>query len=901
VGLSALFETVRHGVSAARQPITEAIGLINNSGGDLSSLGGQLRGTCDVFVAFSVAGGTGSGIFYDYLHLIGDSLARAGYRAQIFPLVLMPSAFDDGKGGGRRAKLNAGRALLDLFRLIDDQNGQSAGLNLNDVGVLGAVGVRYPVEGEIRLRASTVQTAFLFSKSDGVERDDLHRSIVSLMLSLIATSQETNEELARPADRIFQSFADDFINRGVEREVIASSGIGNRGVSTSVVASMTVPVDDLADVISSRLLAEAITELAVPAPGRSEANRQLIERFFAASELDPLRMRQPLSFAEPPMASGADAVVRGLRTRVQVMEASLDALDKRVAELCNTLAVNFNYERAVEQLLAEADLFRLRRVVLGDPRLAEPLDRLGFVGLLEARRSEPVPPDGITMAPPQPKEIKNKLMGLSRVKSNDPVVQHAINAQNAWYRWRSQRAWHHAWADQTSRWERKVRVLRRDLEAVTDAFMTHAQLDPARFLTRVRDLYRPRTGVSYLLPANTGDLELFYQNTLRRFLRVHGDQHRLSATATPAQIVSAIIGPDGWRQAYTVGTQRSPEQAVALVRDRLKQIVKQLFRNVEPGEQPLLPALADLLLAAVGKPRVTVNDDDLTHFRQKIASLVPGGFSPQGSGPMKVLISYSASTKDADVEAYLDKVVYLPRGSEVVTEFRPVDAESITVVFFRTSMAVTEVPELREVLRSWAGAVKREEPQDYLRWRQRLGYDFGYLITSEEHRQRILHRFLCALWNGQVVAHGPDVASPERLDVRLSVENAASMGLALSPFGSASSWGSLLRSYEEWTIVDDQLIRREFCEQLMQTLPAGIETSPRLPSDLYQMVRGMADEQTALLDSMVGRVPSAGGGYLGLLRSFWAETLPAALDLPFVGVSHPVAGSLRELESVLGS
>ena len=57
----------------------------------------------DVFVAFSVAGGTGAGIFYDYLHLIADTLARNGdLRVKVYPLVLMPSAFPEGLGGGRQ-------------------------------------------------------------------------------------------------------------------------------------------------------------------------------------------------------------------------------------------------------------------------------------------------------------------------------------------------------------------------------------------------------------------------------------------------------------------------------------------------------------------------------------------------------------------------------------------------------------------------------------------------------------------------------------------------------------------------------------------------------------------------------------------------------------------------------
>ena len=74
-----------------------------------------------------MAGGTGAGIFYDYLHLIADTLSQQHQlRVKIYPLVLMPSAFTEGLGGGRAAELNAGRALLDLFRLVDQQNGADA-------------------------------------------------------------------------------------------------------------------------------------------------------------------------------------------------------------------------------------------------------------------------------------------------------------------------------------------------------------------------------------------------------------------------------------------------------------------------------------------------------------------------------------------------------------------------------------------------------------------------------------------------------------------------------------------------------------------------------------------------------------------------------------------------------
>ncbi len=86
------------------------------------------------------------------------------------------------------------------------------------------------------------------------------------------------------------------------------------------------------------------------------------------------------------------------------------------------------------------------------------------------------------------------------------------------------------------------------------------------------------------------------------------------------------------------------------------------------------------------------------------------------------------------------------------------------MVLFRTSMGVTEVDEVRDVLRRWSGALAKPEPTDLLRWRQRTGYDFGYLATREVHREEIVHRLLCALWNGK--AYGPRATGITRADQR---------------------------------------------------------------------------------------------------------------------------------------
>ncbi len=891
VGRAALFETLRGGLGPVQNPIQRAVGAINKSAGELTRLGGRLTRSCDVFVAFSVAGGTGSGIFYDYLHLVGDALARNGYRARIYPLVLMPSAFDEGLGGGRPARLNAGRALLDLFRLVDDQNSQSAGTELNDAGITGALSVHYPSGEELRLRAGTVQTGFLFSRSAGVEREDLHRSVVSLMLSLIGTGPTEGSALAQGTDRIYQSFADDFVNRAAERELPSPSGIGNRGVSTSLVASLTVPVDELAELISSRLLAEAVTELVEPPPGRAEINREAIEQFFTGSNLDALRQRAPVEFAEPPIATGADAILRALNTRTQTLEAALYTLEQQLVQRVPKLAQDFDPQRAADLMLAGMDLFRLHRVFAGHPSLADPADQRGFARILESRRGEPEAPAGLTLAPPQAQEIRNRL--FVRVKWADPVVRQAIEDQNRWYKWRARRLWHAAWNDQATRWERTLRRAELDLRAIVDAFVEHARSDGPRFRRRARELYRPRVGVSYLLPPQGGDLEPFYQAVRRRCVEVYAAQGRLRPTATTGDLVNEVLGAEAWRVAFQRAVQSGPQQAVGAVRDRLKREVQEMFRYKDSETKPLLPALQDLLAAAAGSDVATVGDDDLGQFRQKLAGLVPGGFSPPGAGPMKVLFTYPSDSANPDLQKYLRQEVNFHRDPDTIVDFRPTSAESVSVVLFRTSMSVTEVPELREVLRTWADAQRRPLDHDFLKWRQRTGYDYSYLATAEEHRVLILHRLLCALWNGQVQVDG-DPESPSAIMVRLGGHDEVSMRLGLTDYFRMSSWASVLAAYEEWTLTDDEGIRRDFGARLMGVLPHRVDETPNAPSDLYRTVLKVARDQAASVHSALGGLGKASASRVAQLRAFWTETFPAALDFPFRATS-PVQGSLREL------
>ena len=123
------------------------------------------------------------------------------------------------------------------------------------------------------------------------------------------------------------------------------------------------------------------------------------------------------------------------------------------------------------------------------------------------------------------------------------------------------------------------------------------------------------------------------------------------------------------------------------------------------------------------------------------------------------------------------------------------------------------------------------------------------------------------------------------------------MPLPLTPLGQASSWGSLLRAYELWALDDDE-IRRLFCAVLMKELPKGLDARPALAHPLYATVRGMAPGQIEILDDMMKEQAPHQRTQITQMRAFWADTLPAALDLPFSGPEALVARNLRELEAI---
>ena len=900
IGRASLFGTFIEGIAPAVRDIRQAVGKLATSGEDLQTMGGKPAQSVDVFVAFSAAGGTGGGIFYDYLHIIADTVTRnSNMRVKLYPLVLMPSAFQEGLGGGRPAQLNAGRALLDLFRLVDQQNGADAELVLRGTAdrrpvTAEEVAVTYPDGARLVMNPGTMQTGFLFSQPAGASREDMHRSIASLVLSLVGT--EMTEDDNRNGEH-HQSFADSFVNEATHRQVAAENGIGGRGVSTALVASLTIPVDELAGIVGSRLLREAVQSIAA-ADGRLESNRNAIEEFFVKSGVHPVLARQGVEYSDPAPVNGAKDITTALNKRRDSMRIGIDALRTKLGQEVPQYVARFDPGSAARDMLGNIDIFRLQRVIIGHHALRDEIERGGVRGLLQMRRAAPPPPQqGWGPMPPGSPELKDR-PPFRKAQWADEAATVARNEQTAWFDWQTKVMWAHAWDTYTPQWTRPLDQVQRDIGGLTRALADFSRSDVDDFAKRSAELYRKRVGVSHMLPSGSGGMEQFYQQVYRRLQTQMANDRAIDVNSGVDAVLRGLIGAQTWSEAFQISVEHSPENAVSFLRERVKTEIKKFLRAAPAGEQPILPRLHDLLIEAAGHGRgmgPTIDPDYVNGFRGKLAGLLPANFTPQGSGQMKVLITYPADAESEVVKNYLKSSVALPKGARVTEDFRHTQTESISVVLFRTAMGVTEVDEVRDVLRLWAGALAEPRPTDLLRWRQRTGYDFGYLATREHHRVEILHRILCALWNGRATIVGPQ-ASPERINVQLG--GGVTMTLPLIPLNTASSWGSLLRAYELWALADDDM-HRAFCAKLMQELPVGLRGRPERPHELYLVMRELAEGQVELLGDMIKKQAPNQRSRATQMRSFWADTYPTALDLEFMHVDSPIAASLRELERVV--
>jgi Tubulin like len=851
VARACLFAKIRQaGLEAVRGPMSEAVMQLRDCAVDLDSLGGVNARTCDVFIAFSVVGGVGNGMFYDYIHLVTDAFHNTGIAIQIYPLVVLPSAFREGEGGGRYAMLNAGRGLLDLARLVDDQNMRGANQAYRPAALQrpDEHGVTYREEHGtkfIQMRPSTLQTAYLFSNEGGLTQPELHGSIASFIMSMAGVRSETG---ARDGHSATAHSTD--INQGVNRQVLSLSGIGGRGMSTAFVTSLAVPRTGITELFTKCLLAEVIGACAKP---RQEENLPLVQAFIKKTGLTNLVDRPYLAKKRASFAPGA---MRGVRSQ-QELEQHTAAVQKTVLDMVHDFAPRIGLEAVVRdqsQAAGSVDPFRARRVIFGSGGGSTTISVVTYL----RRTPRPV------------KELKAK-------PSKEELAE--------WRKATAEEAWTSAWLNQAPTWEKELGKLGAALGQLTAGLEAFKVSSEARARDDMAAIFSDKGTARQFAHDLPHDVHQFYTTFFDRLTR----SLRLDPGSTDAEaLLTALLGGhDPWGDLILDAANPAigPDTALRKFRDRISERIRQQA-EADP-ERSLLPHLADLIA-----PGAQGRLPGAEAVRNALRGLVPTGALLAAAGPARAIITYpvrmgdhpgARPARDTEVEDDLRRAIDIgTQATQVTYDFRATSAETLTVVLTRTALGITDIPEARQVMALWAAALRQALVKDKLSWRQRLGFDFTWLLTTEEQRVSILQRLLIAMRNGQVDVLDGSEDRPGEIAIRASAlpgSSAARLELPLRPWSSTSPWGDLLHAYEESVFAGDEHNRQELYAALMEVMPLRDHTGKvSAPSTVYEAFLKARDNEIVNLEALLqkGTLDPAHRLRVEGLLAFWSRTVPAA-------------------------
>ena len=150
-------------------------------------------------------------------------------------------------------KANAVIALKDIAQLVEHLQKDDH----NDFKV------KYPEPfGEINMTPASIPTAFLFSKPASVQQTDMYKSMASFIISQITTGEEHSDTKLNKSlenKNIEMSIFSKIINQQNITGEPNKFGPGLRPLSPAI-WSLSIPIENIADLISRKLIIETLQE-----------------------------------------------------------------------------------------------------------------------------------------------------------------------------------------------------------------------------------------------------------------------------------------------------------------------------------------------------------------------------------------------------------------------------------------------------------------------------------------------------------------------------------------------------------------------------------------------------------------------------------------------------------------
>ncbi len=890
VGRTALFASLKKQgyAQSIGNDLGRALDELAQSTGQLTSFagGGVHTNSIAVYLGFSLAGGTGCGIFYDVIHLLYNELVTRfpDVPCTIMPIIIMPSLFDSVLVGvnKRNTQLNAATALLDLSRLMDLFNNPDPELSATRVvlypwsSVNGAGGYK-AINLDTQFGKTAVKVATLVDRRGGLDRKDVYRSIASAIVSQVSTIATVNQ--------MTMGFVDKLVNDNEIRDMHHTL-LGRKNIMPTVSASLTLPSERLVEVISRRLLADGLKAQLEAVPSRA-ISEEHVNSFLKGSGQS--QIIEPQRFSE--RVDIKFAVAAGAMTDSKKFEQFQGNLQRKVVQSLDELrplvrqaVPEMQDIRSLEGLIKVLDSYDDRNIC----------DALVIGGrAVAALRGQRFVDDG---APTKVKKKKNRSIRWFRGKPEKADADRWVKSQEDqyvrdvkalwWSEWDSRRILWQSSSDESDRVFEQIRALLSDQIAAADREQQE----------EVTKLAQTSLGVVEYLPSATGNI----QQTLVTL--VNGVKDKIRETlvvgeADDATLLARVMRANqrnAWADALKQFLREKDSDSF------IENMLEPLRISVQDVLQDVLTPLSDSL-ASLAHASNNVLTPDLDQLQEKLASLLPDGVIPQtGGAKPRVLVTYPGR-EDERVEEYLKNIIFGLRfnsfNAKDVFQFAAAgDSGSITATINIVGQGLLDSEEVRSLLATWVEANKpntQHPATDRLAYRQRVSFQNLQDITDSPNRKVILRNFLAALYDGHVSVQKGSVESPEEIRVTKKGTN-AHFDIPLTSRDGASPWASLFNGFEEKIVTAGSLIN--------PGLPDAIKWFGEYIPSCLQLVGKSAQPPSPLFESIIELVMmykdnlSKGEEFVGLTKearlrrewvwNFFGKEIPASLTEPYLNAPN---------------
>ena len=829
VGRAALTLSLKRSGNELKAEIDKAISKLVLAGGMLQAMknpADKPKVLC--YVGFSVAGGTGTGIFYDVIHIMENRLKNIldNVEIKIFPLALMPSAFiENWKPNNISAgKANAAIALKDIAQLVEHlQKDDQA----NDFKV------KYPEPfGEINMTPASIPTAFLFSKPASVQQTDMYKSMASFIISQITTGEEHSDTKLNKSlenKNTEMSIFSKIINQQNITGEPNKFGPGLRPLSPAISGSLSIPIENIADLISRKLIIETLQEsdnsTSIQSQNNAKDMGEVLNNMGTGFVVDPVpaKPQQLIDEEENIVQSRGKELSKNVSYYKTQLYRWVNSFDTHARKQIDDAEMDWNQE--IIRLLSAMPLKRVMRVFQGSNLAQDTHSKEGVIGKLNQFGSQ------INKSSQVPEVPKIKGPKSFQSGSNSRIkTEYLKQSLPDWYKKEFRIKWQDAWVLQRSKWQNIVDSINDSFQILNsgiDGFIRSTEEDWDTYKAR---LDREGELVSGFLPLSSGNLDTLKNDLLRSLINTPTE----GQTPTAFEVLEQILPNNAWQEAWKVFVKKSSEdineatpEFLGYVKIELKNKILEELQKTSTDGSSLLPNLKNLLIRA-SRASSTNAADQIKSLSSELGRMIPLDALPdegQGKPLTEIWINYPLTEQDKQVEQYLIDSITAdwPNQDEIKDKITcyPVGGDTIFISIYNFANGLLNLTEPRQLFKEMYELKNKPEGRELL-WRQRLSKEGIYNLASERDYVRAIQYFLVSAWNDNVkIEQGTSIHDARTVTISLPNNN-NEIKLELKKFKNFSTISDLPDAFKNFWI-NMSLEDSSNWDQLLSVMPNGAE------------------------------------------------------------------------------